>query len=185
MEINRTKNELDWELIRFNKKAGMKLKQVILSCFMMLSLVTFSQVDEDMDSTRHEKVQQLKIAYFTQELSLTSSEAEKFWPIYNEMEKKLVTNRKETRKAMKELNLRREQMTDDEIKKKVNALLTLDANETAIKKEYFEKIAVVIGYKKSAKLIHLEQEFKRELLKRLNADKNNGAGHVPGKKPMR
>lgn len=185
MKINKLKNELDWELIRFGKKGATRLKQTVLLCFMMMSFFTFSQVDEEMDSSRYEKVQQLKITYFTKELNLTSSEAEKFWPIYNEMDKKLTVNRKETRKTMKELNLRRDQMTDDEIKKKVNAILTLETNETTIKKEYFEKIAVVIGYKKAAKLIHLEQEFKRELLKRLNADKNNGGGPGPGKKPMR
>lgn len=188
METKLKKSELDWELIRFNKNVGMKLKQIVLFCFVMMNFFTFSQVDDDMDSTRHEKVQQLKIAYFTKELSLTSTEAEKFWPIYNEMDKKLVANRKEMRKTMKDLNLRRDQMSDDEIKKKVNSILALESNETTIKKEYFEKISGVIGYKKSAKLINLEQEFKRELLKRLNAQNNGGdSGPKPGsgKKPMK
>ena len=182
------RNELDWELIRFNKGGLMRLKQVLLLCLLTVSGLTYSQVeDDDMDSSRHEKVQQLKIAYITKELSLTSTEAEKFWPIYNEMDKKLVANRKEKRKTMKDLNTRRDQLSDEEIKKKVNTILTLESNETLIKKEYFEKIALVIGYKKSAKLLNLEQEFKRELLKRLNAEKNNGAGPNPGsgKKPMK
>lgn len=182
------KNELDWELILFNKRRIVKLKQVLMVLFILIGFTGFSQMDDEMDSSRYEKVQQLKIAYFTKELALTSSEAEKFWPIYYEMDKKLIANRKETRKTMKDLNLRRDQMSDDEIKKKVNAILALETNETAIKKEYFEKIAGVIGYKKSAKLINLEQEFKRELLKRLNAQNNGGdTGPKPGsgKKPMK
>ena len=34
-----------------------------------------------------EKIKALKVAYLTEQLNLTSSEAEKFWPIYNRFEK--------------------------------------------------------------------------------------------------
>ena len=36
-----------------------------------------------------ERIRAYKTAYITQELDLSSSEAEKFWPVYNEYDKKI------------------------------------------------------------------------------------------------
>jgi len=37
----------------------------------------------------NERIQSLKIAIFTEELKLSATEAQKFWPIYNEYDAKL------------------------------------------------------------------------------------------------
>ena len=47
-----------------------------------------AQDRRERDPERREKFNSMKIAYFTEELELTSAEAEKFWPVYNEYEKK-------------------------------------------------------------------------------------------------
>ena len=39
--------------------------------------------------TEREAIQAQKVAFITQEVGLTSEEAEKFWPLYNEMDRKL------------------------------------------------------------------------------------------------
>jgi hypothetical protein len=166
---------------------GLINRKLVLLTFIVLfsGLTCFAQNEEDIDSTKHEKVEQLKIAYLSKELSLTSSEAEKFWPLYNEMSDKLKLNRKDRKRNVQDLKDKSDVLKDDEIKKKVNILFENENAEVSIKKEYFEKIAQVIGYKKSAKLLNLEQEFRRELLKRLKDQKQQGGGHRQGQKPMR
>ena len=41
------------------------------------------------DETRAEKIQSLKIAFITQKLQLTTDEAEKFWPVYNQYDNEI------------------------------------------------------------------------------------------------
>ena len=152
----------------------------ILFSIFSFSIISFSQEEEDGDTTKHEKVQQLKIAYITSELNLTSSEAEKFWPIYNEMNSKLKSTRKEKKKIIQELNEKSETLKDEDIKKRLNSIFDSEISEVNITKEYNFKIAAIIGYKKSAKLLNLEQEFRRELLKRLKENNRQGNNQRQG-----
>lgn len=122
---------------------------------------------------KKEKVQQLKIAYFTKELDLTTEQAEKFWPIYNEMSDKVQQEKRNAKKAGRELNEGMSTMSEAEAKKKMNETLDARIKETEIQKEYLTKIGDAVGYKKAAKVVSLEIQFKRELLKRL-ADEKNG-----------
>jgi hypothetical protein len=68
------------------------MKKNIIIILFFISAGLFAQPD------RHEKIRTLKIAYITQELSLTSSEAEKFWPIYNDHDSKITGLRKSERR---------------------------------------------------------------------------------------
>lgn len=118
-----------------------------------------------------EKVEQLKIAYFTKELNLTTQEAEKFWPVYNEMEKKIKALRKDRRKTFKELEDNGDSLSVDVVKKHTNSIFDSEIAEVNTKKEYYAKIGVIIGYKKATKVYKVERDFKRELLMRLKEER--------------
>lgn len=119
------------------------------------------------EKERDEKIDKLKIAFITDELELTSEEAEKFWPIYNELEGKLKELRKANRKIQKEIDENYETLTNEDAKKKLETILENDKKEIDLRKEYSEKFSKVIGDKRTLKLLSLEHEFKRELLERL------------------
>ena len=119
---------------------------------------------------------ELKRNFFNEQLALTDSEKEKFWPIYEEMEGKIQANRKESRKIMKNVNTNSETLKDDDLKKNVGQFFDLEMAETSIKKEYFEKTAQVIGYKKATKVLKLEREFKQKLIKELKEKKKENQG---------
>jgi hypothetical protein len=142
-----------------------------------LSLAVFAQEGE---MKRSEKVKQLKIAYITEELKLTVAESEKFWPVYNEMEEKMKAKRKENRKMAEEMSKNSETYTDEDFKKTVNKLFDNEIAETNLKKEYYGKIAGVIGYKKATRLLKIEKEFKKKLVKELKQRKGGG-----GQRPNR
>jgi len=122
---------------------------------------------------KKERVKQLKIAYFTEQLDLSTEEAEKFWPIYNEMNEKVQEQKKKTRTATKYIRANLDTMSDAEVEAKMNEALNARIKEAELQKEYLGKIGTVIGYKKAAKVVSLEAQFKRELLKRL-AEEQNG-----------
>lgn len=57
-------------------------KSILFLLFAFLLTTTFAQMTGKSRSPR-ENIEVLKVAYFTKHLSLTTEEAEKFWPLYN------------------------------------------------------------------------------------------------------
>jgi Skp family chaperone for outer membrane proteins len=60
-----------------SKTFSMKKILLFLAVFVSISYICAAQ-------PQREKIKTLKVAYITKELNLTSGEAEKFWPVYNE-----------------------------------------------------------------------------------------------------
>lgn len=143
---------------------------LIVLAMCLLTPLTFAQPNQD-NQTKKEKIEQLKIAFITKELDLTSEEAEKFWPAYNEMADALKEERKGRREISKDLKDNFDVLSDADIKKKANAVMDSEIKEAQLKKEHTEKIAGIIGYRKATKLLSLEQRFKRELLNKLKEQK--------------
>lgn len=133
---------------------------------------------------KHEKVQQLKVAYFTKELNLTTQEAEKFWPIYNEMEVKIKELRKSRRKTAKNLEQNYDSLSVDAMKKNTNALFDSEIAEVNLRREYYNKIGEAIGFKKATKVLKLEREFKQQLLQRLKEERGPGDRPPKGPRPQ-
>lgn len=119
------------------------------------------------EKEREDRVEKLKIAFITKELELTTDEAQKFWPVYNELESKLKEIRKSNRKLEKEIQENFDKISDEDAKKKFEEILANEEKELTLRKEYQEKFSKVIGNKRTLKLLSLEREFKRELLEAL------------------
>src|ERR1035437_3526899 len=58
----------------------------------LLIIIMFPVIRSSAQNTNLEKLNNYKIGFFTKKLNLTSEEAEKFWPVYNEYQsqKKLI-----------------------------------------------------------------------------------------------
>jgi hypothetical protein len=123
-----------------------------------------------------EKIRTLKIAYLSNQLNLTSNEAERFWPIYNAYDKEQhllrIKFRLEIRKAIKEKgNI---DMLSEE--KAENLLLLKLKNDKKIyesKKDFINKIQKVISYKKIIKLQLAEIEFGRKIMNKYKKGNSN------------
>lgn len=150
------------------------MKHLILIGTLILLSVSHAVFAQEVEMKRKEKVKQLKIAYFTEELKLTVAESEKFWPVYNEMEEKIKAKRRENKKIAEEIGKNSETFTDEDFKKNVNKMFDNEIAETNLKKEYYGKIAAVIGYKKASRLLKLEREFKKKLVRELKKRREQG-----------
>lgn len=148
---------------------NISLKHLLFVGMMVAQGIAFAQPNRKPNiESKKEKIEQLKIAFITSELELTTEQAEKFWPVYNEMADKLKDERKARKEKSTELKNGLETLSEADIKKKTNEILDSEIKEVEIKKDYNDKIAAIIGYKKATKLLSLEQRFKRELLNKLN-----------------
>lgn len=73
------------------------MKKILTILLLITCLTSYSQ-----DGDRHERIKALKIPFITEELELTPSEAEKFWPIYNSYDKRMHDLRERERDLFKE-----------------------------------------------------------------------------------
>src|SRR5574340_591376 len=64
------------------------MKKYLLLFLVLIGSIPIARSQNE-PNPKSEKIQALKIAFITQKLQLTSSEAEKFWPIYNEYENEI------------------------------------------------------------------------------------------------
>lgn len=112
-----------------------------------------------------DKIQSLKVAYFTKELNLTTKEAEKFWPIYNK-HNKIYQDLGDTewdaiKKGLREVDTYSEEEAEQLLvryKKYLNQRL---ANRIS----FIDELESVISPKKIMLLKHAEYNFNKKLLK--------------------
>lgn len=128
---------------------------------------------------KEEEIESLKIAFITKKLDLTPEEAKVFWPVYNAYEDKLKELRKKRRKETQDAKENFDEMTDKEIEAIVDGEMSFRQKELDLQKEYHSKFKAVLPIRKVAKLYQAEEQFKRELLKRM---KEGGPGPGPKQK---
>ncbi|MFK7747343.1 MAG: hypothetical protein AB8B65_03025 [Kordia sp.] len=112
-----------------------------------------------------EKIKQLKIAYFTENLGFTTEEAQQFWPIYNTYDDKnhelRVAGFGKIKKEVKDM----EQMSESEASKILARLEKLEDEMHENKKTLMRKLKKVLPAKKIIHLKKVERDFNRELMK--------------------
>ena len=117
----------------------------------------------------HDKIKAFRTAHITEQLELTSSEAEKFWPIYNLYDGKIEALRDEERTEIfsKIRNGGLESLSDKEANALIDRFMEIKTLEITYRKEMIEELRNVISPKKIIKLNRAEESFKRMLLERL------------------
>ncbi len=136
------------------------MKKIILFSIFSLCLMAsaFAQRSGERMKNRMEGYQ---IAFITDKLNLTSEEAQKFWPIYNQYKDQAKKIRQDA-KPQKDV----QDMTDAEAEQFIKSSFEKDTKELDLKKEFVQKLRGVLAPKKIAQLQGLEKEFKKELLEK-------------------
>ncbi len=124
--------------------------------------------DTDDRKDRLEKIENAKIAFITEKLSLTQEQAQRFWPLYNELDAKKQDLRKRSR-TFREESLA--SLTDEQIREGLENRLVYRQRELDLDKEYMDRYLRVISPKQLALLHRSEREFTKLLLERLQTAK--------------
>lgn len=115
----------------------------------------------------HEQARELeskRIAFITNELSLTPEEAQVFWPIYNEYNQyrnEMMIRHRTARTDTKEL----EKMSESELIKLADADINNMEEMIALRRRYHEKFMRVLPVKKVILLYDAERKFNRQLFR--------------------
>ena len=142
-----------------------KMKRLILG----ISLLLLSSLTAVAQNNRGQ-LKALKTAYITNALELSPSEAEKFWPVYNEFEQNIHQFKTiKTQKIAQKIRLAGgiENLSETESDAILQEFIEIDFNVANEKKKLRKNLMGIISSKKIIKLLRAEQSFNKELLKRL------------------
>jgi len=130
---------------------------------------------EAQNNDKHENFRAYKIAYITQQLDLSPTEAEKFWPLYNEFGKQFyqlkVIQTRDMKMKIKE-NGGIDNLSEAEANEYVTILLDSEKEIVKLKMKYYDQLKNVISPNKILKLYNAETGFNRRLLSEFRKNKS-------------
>jgi len=134
-----------------------------------------------MSKEKREKVESMKVAFITRKLDITPDEARVFWPVYNQMSDELQALREKRRQEMKSLKADSDSLTDKEYERIFDSDLQFRQSELDIMKKYHPQFKKVLPMKKLARLPRVEDEFRQELLEKIQERGGKPSGDHKGK----
>jgi hypothetical protein len=143
----------------------MKIKNILPILLFLVSFSFYAQSDK-IDEKR-EKIKAFKVSFLTTELELTSNEAEKFWPIYNDFDDKQYELRHEKMKTyLRKLNDDTvNSLSEKEAATLLSQIESTDKELYFLREKYMSNLKKVLSAKKILKLKKSEDDFNRKLLK--------------------
>ena len=147
----------------------MKTKSIITSFLILISAVSVYAQGNIRKETR-QKIKSLKIAFITDELSLTEKEAQKFWPIYNVHEEAIHSIRKQEGSKIRNQVKKQggfEALTDKQAKEILNEMMVLEEKTFRQNQTFKKKLLKFLPPKKIIKLEFAERKFKQKMFEKL------------------
>ncbi len=138
-----------------------------LSIFILVLSAGIAFAQPNKGGCKHqEQIKAQKIAYLTNKLDLSVQEAQAFWPVFNEYEKKkddLFAAESDIAQKM----AMSDNLSDKEMAELTDKYIELQTAEAKLAAEYHLKFKKVLPAKKVMILYTSSRMFKRELLKQL------------------
>lgn len=138
-------------------------KTVVIILFLFTCLYGSAQQE------RQNRIKSLKIAFITEKLALTTAEAQRFWPIYNNYDDNTFRLKNVELKKIRNEILSRgiDNMSEQESKSVLDRIESIEDGIYNERKRLVQRLLDVIPAKKIILLKKVEDDFNRELLQRL------------------
>ena len=153
----------------------------VLCALMVLSMGAFAQGPQGPQGPRRgddngwrERVRAEKVAFLTEEIDLTESEAQVFWPIYNEIQKAQRDGFDAVQKAYAAMAKGvQEKKSPKEMEKLVKAYIEAKEKNEGIETKFMNKLLKALPADKVARYYVAEEKFRHQQIGRL------GNGNFP------
>ena len=137
----------------------------VLCALVVLSMGAFAQGPQGprrgADNGWRERVRAEKVAFLTEEIDLTESEAQVFWPIYNEIQKSERDSFEAVKKAYDAMAKGvEEKKSSKEMEKLVKAYIDAKEKNEGIETKYLNKLLKVLPAEKVARYYVAEEKFR-------------------------
>jgi hypothetical protein len=138
-------------------------KMIFGLVFVLITGLAWSQDADDQnppsaDAKAQERIKNLRIAYISEKLGLTSAQAEKFWPIYHEYAQERTKLRVELKTIRSDINKTNPDVTRQ--KELIDQGLKIKQRELDLEKTYSSRLLQVIDAQQMLNLQKAEQDFR-------------------------
>jgi hypothetical protein len=160
---------------------------LILLVMLAVSVISVGQPPGDPDLERREKnkeaakykdkndkIKALAIAYITEQLDMSSQEAEQFWPVYNRIKEDHRKLELKKRKILKELGDSFQNLQEAQAQDYVDQLIQLEEqlHESSLEMKHQELIDI-IGARRFLMLKKAEMDFRRKMIREFKERRRN------------
>jgi hypothetical protein len=122
-------------------------------------------------NTNLEKLNNYKIGFFTKKLNLTSAEAEKFWPVYNDYQTQKNQIQLEKLKLNKNFNQNETSLSDAQLEEIGDKYVDCLVRESTLAVAFHKKLKEVLSPAKVILYYQAENQYKIQLLNELQTAK--------------
>lgn len=126
---------------------------------------------KDHHKEHHKKVKAYRISFLTEELDLSTAEAEKFWPLFRHYDKAKDSLLKAYYQNHRWLKDSLTYLTDASAMELIEQHYQKEHQLMKKKEEMAQAFAEVIGAKKTLKFLHLEHRFRQRLVEKMRKKK--------------
>jgi hypothetical protein len=154
-----------------------KLKHIDMKKFILFSILCIFSLTFVMAQGRREpspemfeKIKAEKISFFTSRLDLTPAEAQAFWPVYNEFEKKRFDIQRQIHDFERMPDEEYAKLSEQEIVKMTNNYIESFEKEANLRKEYHNKFQKILPQKKVLLMYRTENEFRGHMIREYRKD---------------
>ena len=112
-----------------------------------------------------EKIKAEKISFFTSKLDLTPAEAQAFWPVYNEFEKKRFDIKRQIHEYERMPEDDFAKLSESEIEKLYNNYIGSFEKDALLLKDYNKRFLKILPKKKVLMMYRTENEFRSHLIR--------------------
>lgn len=140
-----------------------RYSKIVFFCFAVVcSVKGFSQKKSGVDS--------YKIAFITEKLNLSSSEAERFWPIYNKHNKKYIELKNAVWKPIKKELDSIDSLSENDAEQLLQKYRDYRKKRLQYREAFINELLTVISPKKVMQLKKADYDFNKELLKQMKSE---------------
>jgi hypothetical protein len=118
-----------------------------------------------------EKFSTYKIGFFTKKMNLTSQEAEKFWPVYNEYQKQKNLIQRDKIMLIRDFNQNESSLSDSQLTDMGDKLIKDLSDESSLAINFHRKIKEILPPAKVIRYYQAENQYKIQLLKELQENR--------------
>lgn len=146
------------------------MKKIILSISLILA---FNMSNAQSQRINSEKIDAYKKIYLTEKLNLDQKNESKFWEVYDIYQENLKDNYRKRRLKYRTINLDSSNFSDEEYEQFINDFLDYEKKKIDLRAKLIVDLKEFMSLKKTSYLFRLEDDFRREMMDKLRANRKN------------
>ena len=152
------------------------MKNTVITLLLLFPALAWGQIDTqpELSPEKRKEIESMKVAYLTSQMDLSPEESQVFSPVYNQFRNEMDAHRREGREKYKKFKETQADLTDEELMKQMEYKFDHEREAIAIEERYFKQFTEILSPQKVLAMLEAEEGFKRQLLKRVRGERQEG-----------